>query len=206
MRLQTWLIPSWIIKEMVVWRFLQLSWTTCNSIVFREKELDLRVGRVTDAEKKVTRCVFVNVQIFGDVLVLILWSVPVKQLFVSEASTYRKQPRDGIFRLDTAEPPEGLLQYRTDPLSPSRYALIHTSRVHTHKHTYSHMLYFKLTNMFLSTGCLLSPLTPHIIPRLQIMTLRVCWAPAEPVRHTYDPTDFIKYKFTCNEDEHGFVL
>ncbi|XP_039510474.1 centrosome and spindle pole-associated protein 1 isoform X2 [Pimephales promelas] len=65
----------------------------------REKELDLRVARVTDAEKK---------------------------LFVSEASTYRKQPRDDIFRLDTAEPPEGLLQYRTDPLSPSRMPFIPT--------------------------------------------------------------------------------
>lgn len=75
-----------------------------------------------------------NVHIFGDVLVLIFWSVPLKQLYVSEAPAYRKQPRDDIFRLDTAEPPEGLLQYRTDPLSPCRYALIYTS-TNTHIHT-----------------------------------------------------------------------
>ncbi|XDV27834.1 hypothetical protein PO909_031310 [Leuciscus waleckii] len=66
----------------------------------REKELDLRVARVTDAEKK--------------------------QLYVSEAPAYRKQPRDDIFRLDTVEPPEGLLQYRTDPLSPCRMPFIPT--------------------------------------------------------------------------------
>ncbi|XP_016303835.1 centrosome and spindle pole-associated protein 1 isoform X2 [Sinocyclocheilus anshuiensis] len=64
----------------------------------REKELDLRVS--TDAKKK--------------------------QLFVSEASAYRKQPRDDIIRLDTAEPPEGVLQYRTDSLSPCRMPFVPT--------------------------------------------------------------------------------
>ncbi|KTG18825.1 hypothetical protein cypCar_00017307 [Cyprinus carpio] len=64
----------------------------------REKELDLRVS--TDAEKK--------------------------QLFVSEASAYRKQPRDDIIRLDTAEPPDGVLQYRADPLSPCRMPFVPT--------------------------------------------------------------------------------
>ncbi|XP_048019365.1 centrosome and spindle pole-associated protein 1 isoform X2 [Megalobrama amblycephala] len=72
----------------------------CKSTVFRDKELDLRVPRVTDADKK--------------------------QLFASEASAYRKQPRDDITRLDTAEPPEGLLQYRTDPLSPCRMPFVPT--------------------------------------------------------------------------------
>ncbi|XP_016385317.1 centrosome and spindle pole-associated protein 1-like [Sinocyclocheilus rhinocerous] len=71
---------------------------SCNSTFFREKELDLRVP--TDAEKK--------------------------QLFVSEASAYRKQPRDDIIRLDTAEPAEGVLQYRTDPLSPCRMPFVPT--------------------------------------------------------------------------------
>ncbi|XP_048019368.1 centrosome and spindle pole-associated protein 1 isoform X5 [Megalobrama amblycephala] len=71
----------------------------CKSTVFRDKELDLRVPRVTDADKK---------------------------LFASEASAYRKQPRDDITRLDTAEPPEGLLQYRTDPLSPCRMPFVPT--------------------------------------------------------------------------------
>lgn len=162
----------------------------CNSTVFRDKELDLRVPRVTDAEKKVTRCVFVNVHIFGDVLVLIFWPVPLKQLFASEASAYRKQPRDDITRLDTAEPPEGHLQYRTDPLSPCRYAWIYTS---AHTQTHSHMLYFKLPNMFFfpfSAGCHLSLLTSHSLQMpisLEIMILRVCRAPAEPVRHNYDP-------------------
>lgn len=108
----------------------------CNSTDFRDKEMDLRVPRVTDAEKKVTRCVFVNVRIFGDVLVLIFWPVPLKRLFASEASAYRKQRRDDITRLDTAEPPEGLLQYRTDLLSPCRYAWIYTSaHTQTHVHT-----------------------------------------------------------------------
>ncbi|RXN34791.1 centrosome and spindle pole-associated 1-like isoform X1 [Labeo rohita] len=64
----------------------------------REKEQDLRVS--TDAEKK--------------------------QLFASEASAYRKQPRDDIIRVDTAEPQESLLQYRTDPLSPCRMPFVPT--------------------------------------------------------------------------------
>ncbi|KTF94919.1 hypothetical protein cypCar_00005925 [Cyprinus carpio] len=64
----------------------------------REKELDLRVS--TNAEKK--------------------------QLFVSEASAYRKQPRDDIIRLDTADSPEGVLQYRTDLLSPCRVPFVPT--------------------------------------------------------------------------------
>ncbi|XP_052403540.1 centrosome and spindle pole-associated protein 1 isoform X4 [Carassius gibelio] len=63
----------------------------------REKELDLRVS--TDAEKK---------------------------LFVSEAPAYRKQPRDNIIRLHTAETPEGVLQYRTDPISPCRMPFVLT--------------------------------------------------------------------------------
>ncbi|XP_058650413.1 centrosome and spindle pole-associated protein 1 isoform X1 [Onychostoma macrolepis] len=63
----------------------------------KEKELDLRVS--TDAEKK--------------------------QFFVSEAFAYRKQPRDDI-HLDTAEPPEGVLQYRTDPVSPCRMPFVPT--------------------------------------------------------------------------------
>ncbi|XP_050980204.1 centrosome and spindle pole-associated protein 1 isoform X2 [Labeo rohita] len=63
----------------------------------REKEQDLRVS--TDAEKK---------------------------LFASEASAYRKQPRDDIIRVDTAEPQESLLQYRTDPLSPCRMPFVPT--------------------------------------------------------------------------------
>lgn len=113
-----------------------------------------------------------NAHIFGDVLVLTLWPVPLKQLFVSEVSAYRKQPRDDLIRLDTAEPPEGLQQYRTEPLSPCRFEWIYTSA-----HTYSHMLFFKLTNMFVfSAGCLLSLLTSHSLQmpiRLQII-LRVC--------------------------------
>uniref|UniRef100_A0A8C2BFY1 Uncharacterized protein n=2 Tax=Cyprinus carpio TaxID=7962 RepID=A0A8C2BFY1_CYPCA len=75
----------------------------------REKELDLRVS--TNAEKK--------------------------QLFVSEASAYRKQPRDDIIRLDTAEPPEGVLQYRTDLLSPCRYIWIYIS-ANTPAHIFAH--------------------------------------------------------------------
>ncbi|XP_043076914.1 centrosome and spindle pole-associated protein 1 isoform X2 [Puntigrus tetrazona] len=63
----------------------------------REKELDLRNS--TDAEKK---------------------------LFVSEVSAYRKQPRDDIIRLDIAEPPEGVLQYTTDPVSPCRLPFVPT--------------------------------------------------------------------------------
>lgn len=63
----------------------------------REKELDLRVS--TEAEKK--------------------------QLFVSEVSAYRKQPRDEI-HLDTDESPEGVLQYRTDPVSPCRMPFVPT--------------------------------------------------------------------------------
>ncbi|KAA0718772.1 Centrosome and spindle pole associated protein 1 [Triplophysa tibetana] len=50
-----------------------------------------------------------------------------KQLFGSEMPGYRRvgetdrlHPRDEIIRLDTAEPPDGLLKYRTDPLSPRR--------------------------------------------------------------------------------------
>ncbi|XP_073704413.1 centrosome and spindle pole-associated protein 1 isoform X3 [Garra rufa] len=64
----------------------------------REKELDLRVS--TDAEKK--------------------------QLFASEVSAYRKQLRDEMIRVDTAEPPEGLLQCRTDPLSLCRIPFVPT--------------------------------------------------------------------------------
>ncbi|XP_073704412.1 centrosome and spindle pole-associated protein 1 isoform X2 [Garra rufa] len=63
----------------------------------REKELDLRVS--TDAEKK---------------------------LFASEVSAYRKQLRDEMIRVDTAEPPEGLLQCRTDPLSLCRIPFVPT--------------------------------------------------------------------------------
>lgn len=65
--------------------------------------------------------------IFVDVLVLIFWPFLLKPLFMSEASAYRKQPRDDIIRLDTAEPPEGVLQYRTDLLSPCRYIWIYIS-------------------------------------------------------------------------------
>ncbi|XP_067308605.1 centrosome and spindle pole associated protein 1 isoform X2 [Pseudorasbora parva] len=66
----------------------------------REKELDLRLQKIMDAEKK--------------------------HLCVSEATAYRKQPRDDVFRLDTAEPPEGPLQYRTDPLSLCRRPFVPT--------------------------------------------------------------------------------
>lgn len=64
----------------------------------REKELDHRVQTVTEAAKK---------------------------LFVKDESAYRKQTRDDIIhRLDTAEPAEGLLQYRADSLSPSRMPFV----------------------------------------------------------------------------------
>ncbi|XP_065122780.1 centrosome and spindle pole associated protein 1 isoform X1 [Paramisgurnus dabryanus] len=67
----------------------------------RERELDLKVPlTVMDLERK---------------------------HFVSEPSDYRrisemdrKLPRDDIIRLDTAEPSECLLQYKTDPSSPCR--------------------------------------------------------------------------------------
>ncbi|XP_056335484.1 centrosome and spindle pole-associated protein 1 isoform X3 [Danio aesculapii] len=65
----------------------------------REKELDHKVQTVTEAAKK--------------------------QLFLRDESAYRKQTRDDIIhRLDTAEPAEGLLQYRADSLSPSRMPFV----------------------------------------------------------------------------------
>ncbi|KAI7809831.1 putative centrosome and spindle pole-associated protein 1, partial [Triplophysa rosa] len=72
----------------------------------REKELDLKISvtGVMDSEK---------------------------QLFGSETPGCRRvgemdkmHPRDEIIRLDTAESPEGLLKYRTDPLSPCRATFV----------------------------------------------------------------------------------
>ncbi len=55
---------------------------------------------------------------------------------MSEVSAYRKHPRDDI-HLDTAEPPEGVLQYRTDPVSPCRYIWIYIS-ANTKTHIFAH--------------------------------------------------------------------
>ncbi len=95
---------------------------------------------------------------------------------MSEVSAYRKQPRDDI-HLDTAEPPEGVLQYRTDPVSPCRYIWIYIS-ANTKTHIFAHAVLQAHKHVFVfSAGCLLSLLNSHSLQmpiRLQLMMLKVC--------------------------------